>query len=184
MMKFMKHKGQPLEKPNITFNVRARGKSYLEWAQEVYKNDYLAQRWKWKEMQMQTEDGKEIPTASQYAPTGLNDRLEPKTDEDMEKDFPKYTKKLVEKVSPDGERSITRWLSPRPRELLLRAATFSFLLELAFSDSSRCGQAPRASSVTLCSRSSATWSRVWSTLRAGSCSLPDGAHAISSSATP
>ena len=35
MTKHMKHKGQPLEKPSIAFRVRARGKSYLEWANDV-----------------------------------------------------------------------------------------------------------------------------------------------------
>lgn len=34
-MKHMKHKSKPLKKPSIAFRVRARGKSYLEWASDV-----------------------------------------------------------------------------------------------------------------------------------------------------
>ena len=101
MMKFMKHKGQPLEKPNIAFKVRARGKSYLEWAKDVYENDYLAQRWKWREVQDANEE--KIPADSQYAPTGLNGKLEKKSAEKLEEEFPGYKKELKEKVSLDGE---------------------------------------------------------------------------------
>lgn len=40
--------GKQLAKPSITFRVRAGGVSYLEWAEEVYANDFLAERWGWK----------------------------------------------------------------------------------------------------------------------------------------
>ena len=88
-----------LTKPNIAFRVRARGKSYLEWVEDVYNNDYLSQRWKWREVQ--DASGNKIPADQQYAPTGLNGKLEPKTTEMMEQDFPGYNPELVEKVSLD-----------------------------------------------------------------------------------
>ena len=38
----------PLPKPNMMYQVRSRGKSYLEYAEGVYENDTLAKAWGWK----------------------------------------------------------------------------------------------------------------------------------------
>lgn len=48
MRTHMKFNGKPLSKPNIAFGVRARGKSYLEWANAVYENMFLSQLWGWR----------------------------------------------------------------------------------------------------------------------------------------
>ena len=64
MVKHMKHKGRPLSKPNIAFQVRAKGQSYLEWAEDVHRNSFLAQKWKWKELV--DAAGTAIQTNEQY----------------------------------------------------------------------------------------------------------------------
>jgi CRP-like cAMP-binding protein len=48
MIRHFKMDGKRLQKPSIAFRVRAGGVSYLEWAEEVYANDFLAERWGWK----------------------------------------------------------------------------------------------------------------------------------------
>ena len=63
-------------------------------------NDYLAQRWKWKERQ--DANGQKIPADSQYAPTGHNGKLEAKDPTIMEQDFPGYNHDLVTKMDRDG----------------------------------------------------------------------------------
>ncbi len=50
MVKHMKYKGKTLKKPNIAFNVRAKGQSYLEWAEDVHQNSFLSQKWKWTQL--------------------------------------------------------------------------------------------------------------------------------------
>ena len=47
MIRHLKKDGKPLLKPSIAFRVRAGGVSYLEWAEEIYANDFLAERWGW-----------------------------------------------------------------------------------------------------------------------------------------
>ncbi len=44
----MRFNGKELSKPNIAFGVRARGTSYLEWANDVYDNAFLSQLWSWR----------------------------------------------------------------------------------------------------------------------------------------
>eukprot|EP01043_Picozoa_sp_COSAG02_P051481 COSAG02_NODE_5422_length_4345_cov_3.380593_4_plen_702_part_00 len=48
MRSHLRFSGKELSKPNIAFGVRARGKSYLEWAETVYENDFLSQLWSWR----------------------------------------------------------------------------------------------------------------------------------------
>ena len=80
MVNHLKFNGKPLSKPNIVFRVRARGQSYLEWAEEVYNNDFLAQKWKWKVML--DADKNVIPTDKQYRPD-ITGRLQKVPMEDL-----------------------------------------------------------------------------------------------------
>ena len=66
MVKHLKFNGKQLVKPNICFRVRARGHSYMEWAKDVWDNDFLAQKWKWKELRDSSEPPRTIPTDEQY----------------------------------------------------------------------------------------------------------------------
>ena len=104
MVRHMKFNGRALSKPNMAFRVRARGASFMEWARDVHNNDFLAQKWGWKEMQTDEtdSDGKPvvIPPDSQFAPTGLNGKLEPKSAEQLEREFPGA--KIVEKLPLDN----------------------------------------------------------------------------------
>ena len=47
MVKNMRHNGEKLGKPNITFDISGHGTHYLEWAKEIYDNDELAAMWGW-----------------------------------------------------------------------------------------------------------------------------------------
>eukprot|EP01043_Picozoa_sp_COSAG02_P034283 COSAG02_NODE_2389_length_8985_cov_3.175676_2_plen_391_part_00 len=64
MVKHMRYKGKTLKKPNIAFNVRAKGQCYLEWVEDVHKNSFLSQKWKWT--QLVDAAGTVIQTNQQY----------------------------------------------------------------------------------------------------------------------
>jgi hypothetical protein len=50
ILDFMAHHFGLKKKPNIVFRLRARGQSYLEWAEAVYMDDALAKEWNWFEL--------------------------------------------------------------------------------------------------------------------------------------
>lgn len=60
----MKFKDKVLKKPNIAFNVAAKGQCYLEWVEDVHKNSFLSQKWKWT--QLVDAEGKIIQTNQQH----------------------------------------------------------------------------------------------------------------------
>ena len=66
MVKHLKYKGSLLEKPNIAFGVRGEGQSYLEWAEGVHANSFLAQKWKWKQLLDSSDPPKMIAPNDQY----------------------------------------------------------------------------------------------------------------------
>jgi hypothetical protein len=47
MTKHLRKDGRPLPKPRVAWQVRAAGRSYLEWGESVHENEYLADRWGW-----------------------------------------------------------------------------------------------------------------------------------------
>jgi hypothetical protein len=78
MTRHLKFQGKALEMPNIAFDVRARGKSYLEWAEQIYDNDFLAERWDWKRPALQRD-------IDRWETTKQNDQQEDKAQQQASK---------------------------------------------------------------------------------------------------
>ena len=60
MVRYMQHDGHDLPKPEITFDVAAGGRSYLQWGKAIFDNQQLRQKWAKRFGWSTTEDTLEL----------------------------------------------------------------------------------------------------------------------------
>ena len=85
MIDHLRKDGRQLEKPNIAFRVRARGKSYLEWAITIWENPFLCKVWGWQNSEHEQQPG--ATTGKDHAPQKYQHLLQPSTCDDAIRDF-------------------------------------------------------------------------------------------------